>query len=256
MGRCCTRCHPRLFLRSLFETKAVVDHRLRLCVHINRDNRGSPGGGLSRWSWAAEGWTKRAPPGRPGHPTCRGLEGVTRRIGTMKGWSVYRGGGERGLVQRPYMQMVRIYREQRAAYEYVKWEMKQNERKRGKERRRDVGGWSKIGCWVERKRKWTGQRVVSGAVSGEVWSEGWRRHERKSREAFNDRRSSIASRASWVRDLFSSVFSSFFFLVRFSFADFCRYVFEGESNAGIEICRDVSRIMKRMNIFFYCFDMM
>lgn len=91
MGRCCTRCHPRLFLRSLFETKAVVDHRLRLCVHINRDNRGSPGGGLSRWSWAAEGWTKRAPPGRPGHPTCRGLEGVTRRIGTMKGWSVYRG---------------------------------------------------------------------------------------------------------------------------------------------------------------------
>lgn len=154
--------------------------------------------------------------------------------------------------------MVRIYREQRAAYEYVKWEMKQNERKRGKERRRDVGGWSKIGCWVERKRKWTGQRVVSGAVSGEVWSEGWRRHERKSREAFNDRRSSIASRASWVRDLFSSVFSSFFFLVRFSFADFCRYVFEGESNAGIEICRDVSRIMKRMNgnIFFYCFDMM
>lgn len=29
--------------RLLFETKAVVDHRLRLCMHINRDNRGSPG---------------------------------------------------------------------------------------------------------------------------------------------------------------------------------------------------------------------
>lgn len=36
-------CHPRLLLLLLLETKAVVDHRLRLCMHINRDNRGSPG---------------------------------------------------------------------------------------------------------------------------------------------------------------------------------------------------------------------
>lgn len=77
----------------------------------------------------------------------------------MEGWSVWEG----VVFQRPYMQMVRIYREQRAAYEYVKWEMKQKVREREKCR-----GWSKIGCWVERKRKWTGQRVVSGVVSGEV----------------------------------------------------------------------------------------
>lgn len=31
------------------------------------------------------------------------------------------------------MQMVRIYREQRAAYEYVKWEMKQKVRERERE---------------------------------------------------------------------------------------------------------------------------
>lgn len=80
----------------------------------------------------------------------------------MEGWSVWEGVG--GVPERrPYMQMVRIYREQRAAYEYVKWEMKQKVREREKCR-----GWSKIGCWVERKRKWTGQRVVSGVVSGEV----------------------------------------------------------------------------------------
>lgn len=38
------------------------------------------------------------------------------------------------------MQMVRIYREQRAAYEYVKWEMKQNEREREREREMCGGG--------------------------------------------------------------------------------------------------------------------
>ena len=87
----------------------------------------------------------------------------------MEGWSVCGRGGGCGVPERrPYMQMVRIYREQRAAYEYVKWEMKQNEREREREREGNVWGWSKIGCWVERKRKWTGQRVVSGVVSGEV----------------------------------------------------------------------------------------
>lgn len=50
------------------------------------------------------------------------------------------------------MQMARIYRKQRAAYEYVKWEMKQNEKRTGGkgERGRKTG-------WIERKRKWLGQ---------------------------------------------------------------------------------------------------
>lgn len=50
----------------------------------------------------------------------------------MEGWSVWEGVG--GVPERrPYMQMVRIYREQRAAYEYVKWEMKQKVRERERE---------------------------------------------------------------------------------------------------------------------------
>lgn len=59
----------------------------------------------------------------------------------MEGWSVWEGVG--GVPERrPYMQMVRIYREQRAAYEYVKWEMKQKVR----ERERNVGGGVRSGA--------------------------------------------------------------------------------------------------------------
>lgn len=71
-------------------------------------------------------------PGETGPPNVSRVgrrRGVTRRIGTMEGWSVWEGVG--GVPERrPYMQMVRIYREQRAAYEYVKWEMKQKVRER------------------------------------------------------------------------------------------------------------------------------
>ena len=82
-------------------------------------------------------------PGESGPPNVSRVgrrRGVTRRIGTMEGWSVYGRGGGCGVPERrPYMQMVRIYREQRAAYEYVKWEMKQNERERERERGECVG---------------------------------------------------------------------------------------------------------------------
>lgn len=74
-------------------------------------------------------------PGETGPPNVSRVgrrRGVTRRIGTMEGWSVWEGVG--GVPERrPYMQMVRIYREQRAAYEYVKWEMKQKVRERERE---------------------------------------------------------------------------------------------------------------------------
>lgn len=54
-------------------------------------------------------------------------------------------GGRGGVPERrSYMQMVRIYREQRAEYEYVKWEMKQNERER--ERERNIGGGVRSGA--------------------------------------------------------------------------------------------------------------
>lgn len=74
-------------------------------------------------------------PGETGPPNVSRVgrrRGVTRRIGTMEGWSGWEGVG--GVPERrPYMQMVRIYREQRAAYEYVKWEMKQKVRERERE---------------------------------------------------------------------------------------------------------------------------
>lgn len=109
-------------------------------MHINRDNRGSPGaayragveprrGGRSerprgdRATQRVEGWKET------GSDTEDRDHGGLERMG----WVVF---------QRPYMQMVRIYREQRAAYEYVKWEMKQKVR----ERERNVGGGVRSGA--------------------------------------------------------------------------------------------------------------
>lgn len=151
MGRCYTRCHPRLFLRSLFETKAVVANGpppTSVRAYKSRQSR-IPRGRLIALELSRGGVDEASAPGETGPPNVSRVgrrQGVTRRIGTMKGWSVYLGGEGVGPERRPYMQMVRIYREQRAAYEYVKWEMKQNERKREKERRRDVGGGVRSGA--------------------------------------------------------------------------------------------------------------
>lgn len=106
------------------------------------------------------------------------------------------------------MQMVRIYREQRAEYEYVKWEMKQNERER--ERERNIGGGVRSGAGLNENGNGRDRGWYLASFRGKYDRKG-EEDTNGSREAFNDRRSSIASRASWVRDLFSSVFLFFFF---------------------------------------------
>lgn len=103
MGRCCTRCHPRLFLRSLFETKAVVANGpppTSVRAYKSRQSR-IPRGRLIALELSRGGVDEASAPGETGPPNVSRVgrrQGVTRRIGTMKGWSVYLGGG-RGLVQ-------------------------------------------------------------------------------------------------------------------------------------------------------------
>lgn len=158
------RCHPCLLTPSRPSDSGGRSQRAEphgpppTSVHAYKSRQSRiPGGGLSRWSWAAVGWPKRAPQGdRATHPTYR----ASRQ--RVTGWEDSAWGSEKGFAseQGPYMQMVHIYRKQRAPYEYVKWETKQNRKKTSsrlcvcvcvcvKESR-------KIG-WIERKRKWQEQ---------------------------------------------------------------------------------------------------
>lgn len=64
-------------------------------MHINRDNRGSPGR-LIALELSRGGVDEASAPGETGPPNVSRVgrrRGVTRRIGTMEGWSVWEGVG-------------------------------------------------------------------------------------------------------------------------------------------------------------------
>lgn len=90
-------------------------YRLRLCMHINRDNRGSRGAayraGGSGWLQRVHGDALRSLAPAPGEGSFASARGTR-------------------------MQMVGVYCEKRAPYEYVKWETKRIKKKKEDEKRK------------------------------------------------------------------------------------------------------------------------